>query len=94
MTKMRKLVIVGLISIVTFIAQTAPARAAQPNNQACLGEDFSGYARNAALHPFGQTITTFAPGGTPIIEGGLGAEVQNHLAGNVPDTVLPNSCNN
>ena len=65
--------------------------AAKPNNQACLGKDFSGYAK--AFQPFGQVLTTFAVNGTPVIEGGLGTEVQNHLAGNVPDSVLPNSCN-
>lgn len=67
------------------------ALAAQPNNQACLGEDFSGYAK--AFKPFGQVLTSFEVGGTPIIEGGLGDEVQNHLAGNVPDEVIPNACN-
>ena len=69
-----------------------PALAAMPHNQACLGKDFSGYAK--AFKPFGQKLITFAPGGTPIIQGGLGEEVQNHLAGLVPDVVLPNSCNN
>ncbi|TAK77000.1 MAG: hypothetical protein EPO16_06260 [Dehalococcoidia bacterium] len=68
------------------------ASAAMPNNQACLGNDFSGYAKD--LRPFGLVLTTFEVGGTPIITGGLGNEIQNHLAGNVPDSVIPNTCNN
>lgn len=67
-------------------ALALPALAAQPNNQACLGEDFSGYAQG--LRPFGQALN-----GLGLTDGGLGAEVQAHLAGLVPDGVIPNSCN-
>ena len=89
---MRRILIVATLVAGSLLAGTHSASAAEPNNQACLGKDFSGYAK--AFQPFGQTLTTFAPTGTPIIEGGLGAEVQGHLAGLVPDSVLPNSCNN
>lgn len=78
-------------AIVLMVVSTTGAFAATPANQACFGEDFSGYAK--AFRPLGQVLTNFEVGGTPIIEGGLGDEVQNHLAGNVPDGVIPNSCN-
>ncbi len=65
------------------IMQTAYA--AQPNNQACLGSDFSGYAQGGSV--FGAFIQLLA------LFTGLGEEVQAHLAGFVPDTVIPNSCN-
>ena len=78
-------------SAILLSASALPALATQPANQACLGEDFSGYAKD--LRPLGQVLTSFEVGGTPIIDGGLGDEVQNHLAGLVPDAVIPNSCN-
>lgn len=83
----------ALAILLTFgiLTTSAIAFAAKPNNQACLGKDFSGYAK--AFQPFGQVITHFEVGGVPIIQGGIGDEVQNHLAGLVPDSVLPNSCN-
>ena len=65
------------------------AEAAKPNNQACLGVDFSGYAKDA--HPLGQSLL-----GLGVIEGGLGDEVQAHLNGDVPDPNpggLGNTCN-
>lgn len=84
--------ILALAATLVTLAIAGTAFAAAPNNQACLGKDFSSYAK--AFKPFGQTLTTFEVGGTPIIQGGLGAEIQNHLAGGVPDFILPNSCNN
>jgi hypothetical protein len=81
----------GAIGALLLFLPAVGASAAKPANQACLGKDFSGYAQ--AFPPFGQLITSFAIGGTPIIEGGLGAEVQGHLAGLVPEGVFPNSCN-
>jgi len=62
------------------------AYAAQPNNQACLGDDFSGYAQGGSL--FGDFISFLASETQ-----GVGNEIQAHLAGLVPDPVIPNSCN-
>jgi len=62
------------------------AYAAQPNNQACLGNDFSGYAQGGFL--FGDFINTLATGTR-----GIGNEIQLHLGGLVPDSAVPNSCN-
>ena len=63
------------------------AFAAQPNNQACLGHDFSGYARGGSL--FGDFVSFLAT-----FTQGIGNEIQAHLAGLVPDSTIPNSCNN
>ena len=63
------------------------AFAAKPNNQACLGHDFSGYAQGGSL--FGDFISFLAT-----LTQGIGNEIQAHLAGLVPDSTIPNSCNN
>jgi hypothetical protein len=88
---MRRLLAAAALAGVLLASSAASAAAAPPANRACFGNDFSGYAQN--FSPLGQLITSFAVGGTAIIAGGLGAEVQNHLAGNVPDAAFPNSCN-
>jgi hypothetical protein len=59
--------------------------AAKPNNQACLGHDFSGYAQARILGGFVSAVASTTQG--------LGSEVQAHLAGLVPDEVIENSCN-
>ena len=61
--------------------------AAQPANQACLGEDISGYAQGGSA--FGGFISGLASATE-----GVGDELNAHLAGLVPDEVIPNSCNN
>lgn len=61
-----------------------PATAAQPNNRGCLGHDVSGYAQAGA--GFGAFVKSLA-------DGGVGPEIQAHLAGYVPDTTIPNTCN-
>lgn len=68
-----------------------PAHAAEPANQACLGESFS-----ALTGPgFGQAIVFFAQGGGPVdTQPGLGDGIQRLQAGLVPDQVVPNTCNN
>jgi hypothetical protein len=72
--------------------------AAEPNNQACLGTDFSTYARYGAPGPviatdpgagFGQFNASLAQA-VP----GLGLPIQVHLAGFIPDSYVVNSCNN
>lgn len=64
-----------------------PAAAAKPNNQACLGADASAAAQ--ALRPYGRIISEIATSGPGVI----GEEVQLHLAGEIPDSVFPNTCN-
>ncbi len=78
------------------------AHAAKPNNQACLGQDFSGYATDgttggAVTFDAGAGLGHFISGlaSSTGVDGqqGVGGELQNHLAGNVPDAIIPNSCN-
>lgn len=76
------------------------AVAATPNNQACVGTDFSGYAR------YGNSvgIATFRSGSGFVgtisylaqnsAQPRFGGDVQNHMAGLVPDSLIPNTCNN
>jgi hypothetical protein len=74
-----------------------PAAAAEPNHQACLGIDLSSYARYGS--PDGGAVVFSAGSGFgqfhQVLEGtgGVGNVVQAHMAGLVPDSVLPNSCN-
>ena len=70
------------------------AHGAQPNNQACLGADFSTYAREgsaisgsgAGFGQFNASLAQYVPG--------LGFPIQVHLAGGIPDAYVVNSCNN
>jgi len=75
----------GLTAAAMSLAFASPAAAGQPNNQACLGHDISGYAQTGA--GFGAFVAGLAKGT------GAADEIQAHLAGNVPDAVSPNSCN-
>ena len=67
------------------------AGAGQPNNQACVGESLSVLASDQpGPGEFGQAVTEFAqaPDGF-----GLGNNIQFLQAGLVPDTLVPNTCN-
>ena len=75
-----------LTAVVLALAVAAPAAAARPNNQGCLGHDVNGYA--AAGAGFGAFVSGLAS-----TTGGIGSEIQAHLAGQVTDEMLPNSCN-
>jgi hypothetical protein len=89
---------VSLASAAAVCALAPTATAAEPTNQACLGKDFSSYAREGS--PEGGLLL-FAPGSgfgqfnAALAQsvGGLAAPIQTHLAGNTPDFVVPNSCN-
>ena len=63
------------------------AFAAKPNNQGCLGNDFAGYAQGGSM--FGNFISGLASSTAQ----GIGNEIQLHLGGLIPDSVIPNSCN-
>lgn len=73
--------IIGLLAI--FSNQ---ALAAQPNHQACFGKDISGYATG------GLGVGGFFSGLAQATNG-IGNEIQAHQAGLVPDSIIPNSCN-
>jgi hypothetical protein len=69
------------------------AGAAEPNNQACVGESLSVLASNQpAPGAFGQAVVGFAQ--FPVGQPGLGDAIQALQAGVVPDNIVPNTCNN
>jgi hypothetical protein len=68
------------------VAVPASTLAATPNNQACLGVDFSSYAEaGSGFGQFNASLAQYVPG--------LGFPIQLHLAGYISDTTIPNSCN-
>src|SRR5512139_3980307 len=74
----------GSLTVLAPANQTA--HAAVPNNQGCLGTDFSTYARygsdisgaGADFGLFNASLAQFVPG--------LGLPIQTHLAGFIPDS--------
>lgn len=87
------------ISFILLVVNSHPAFAAEPANLACLGEDFSGYARSGETNPV--SIVSFGPGvgfggfisGLAVGTQGIGDEIQNHLSGGVSEAIISNSCN-
>jgi uncharacterized membrane protein YdfJ with MMPL/SSD domain len=71
-------------ALVAAVVGAPSAAAAQPNHQACLGQDIRTYAQMGA--GFGAFVSGLS-------DGGVGTEIQAHLAGLVPDEQVPNSCN-
>jgi hypothetical protein len=77
----------GLIAAVA-----APASAATPANQGCVGESLSALATNQTVPgDFGAAASGLAQ--DPTNAPGLGDFVQLGQAGGIPDDVLPNTCN-
>jgi hypothetical protein len=76
----------GAIVLTLYVPLAHSAGAAEPANQACLGHDLSGYAQEGAA--FGGFISGLAS-----TTQGVGTEFQLHQSGSIPDTVIPNSCN-
>ena len=73
-------------------ALAAPASAAKPANQACVGESLSALATNQPSNgSFGAGARGLAQ--DPTTAPGLGDFVQAGQAGLVSDDVLPNTCN-
>jgi hypothetical protein len=81
----KRVLVTGVVAMGFTVALAVPASAAQPANKGCLGHDFAGYARAGIVGGSVSDIASTTPG--------IGAEIQLHLAGQVPDTVIPNSCN-
>ncbi len=80
----RRGIVAALSTAAIAVTFAAPAAAAQPNHRACLGEDVRAYAQGGSQ--FGAFISGLA-------DGGAGMEIQAHLAGLVPETTIPNTCN-
>jgi hypothetical protein len=69
-----------------------PAHAAEPANQACLGDSLSALASEQPVPgAFGHGVVAFAQ--APDAQAGLGNGIQALQAGFVPDEVVPNTCN-
>jgi hypothetical protein len=83
---MARFVLAALLTL-AFSLTGSVALAGQPNNQACLGHDVAGRASQD-----GSALGAFFSG-VAMSTQGLGDEVQAHQAGLIPDSVLPNSCN-
>lgn len=84
---MKELRLAILFGVLLSLALASPVLAATPKNQACFGHDVSGFAAGGAA--FGA----FVSGVASTTGQGVGNEVQAHLAGQILDSVLPNSCN-
>ena len=82
---LRRSIVVGLGAAAIAATFATPAAGAQPNHQACLGEDIRSYAQGGSQ--FGGFVAGMAVGD------GVATEILAHLAGEVPDEVIPNSCN-
>jgi hypothetical protein len=72
------------------------AGAAEPVNQACVGESLSALASNQpAPGAFGGAVSGFAQNpSVPTPRPGLGDAIQFLQAGAAPDAIVPNTCNN
>ena len=93
---MRKILLAAAATAAALVV-AGQGLAGQPNNQACLGTDFSTYARYGAPGPvlvfpsgsgFGHFNSLLARSA-----GGVGGPIQGHLAGGLPDSFVVNSCN-
>ena len=74
------------------LAAGSVAGAGQPANQACVGESLAALATTQPFPgAFGAAVRGFAqdPNSPP----GLGDGIQALQAGQVPDEVVPNTCN-
>jgi hypothetical protein len=86
MRTLLRALLLGATALSLLVPTGSPAAAAEPANQACLGHDLSGYAQGGSA--FGGFISGLAS-----TTQGVGTEFQLHQAGLIPDTVIPNSCN-
>jgi hypothetical protein len=87
---MHTLRIIGSTALLLSLG-TAPAVADPPANQACLGDDASTAAH--ALVGGGSSLGEVVSATATTRPRAIGDEVQAHLAGEIPDEVFPNTCN-
>jgi hypothetical protein len=81
----------GVFGVVGFVVGfAAPAQAAEPVEQACLGEFLSAGAQAFGVG-FGQTIGSFAQNPEQAGLDNLGEGIQNLQAGTAP--LFPDACN-
>jgi hypothetical protein len=95
---MKRILATFSVALAGLFLSAAPATAAAPNVQGCLGADLSAGARYGSPGPvvqydagsgFGQFEAYLAQTYT-----GVAGPIQTHLAGLVSDSFIENSCNN
>ena len=82
----------AIVAAIVCAVPPATATAGKPVIPNCVGTTFSGAAHALPPGGVGQVVVGFAqdgPGGGP----GLGGGIQDLQAGDVDDTVAPNTCN-
>ena len=89
---MKRLLVVTSSVVTVLVVASGVADAGKPANQACHGESISALASNQpAPGAFGAAVVGFAQ--APHDRPGLGDGIQALHAGDVPDEVVPNTCN-
>ena len=86
---MRKLLVGAVIAGALLTGSVGAASAAQPAARGCVGESISASAK--ALHPYGQVVLDPNAPRNPF--GSIADAVHAVQAGQVPDSVFPNTCN-
>jgi hypothetical protein len=86
---MRKLLVVAGVAGASVAIAAGTASATQPVVRGCAGQSVSANAK--ALHPYGQVV--LSPNAPRNDFGTVGDAVQAFHAGQFPDEVLPNTCN-
>jgi hypothetical protein len=87
---LKRLFLVLSVSLLAALGlNTGVAGAGPPANDACVGESLSALATDQPFPgAFGQATTDFAQ-----LPGPHGQNIQAFQAGDVPDDVVPNTCN-
>jgi hypothetical protein len=90
---MKRVFIILSISVLAALGlNTGVAGASKPANQACVGESLSALASDQPFPgAFGAAVVGFAQ--APDERPGLGDGIQAFQAGEVPDDIVPNTCN-
>lgn len=88
---MKRFLVMSAVTLALVGASAGAAGAAEPANQACVGESLSALASNqTAPGAFGAGVVGLAQNlGAP----GLGDNIQVFQTGVVPDEFIPNTCN-
>ena len=85
----KKTIVGSAVAVCAFTFGMGAASAATPAVQGCVGSTFSSLA--TASPRLGQGVVGFAQ--DPTSRPGLGDGIQALAAGQVPDTLVPNTCN-
>lgn len=74
------------------LGSASVASAGEPADKACVGESLSVLATTQPLPgAFGEAVVSFAK--EPSSPPGLGEGIQDLQAGEIPDDLVPNTCN-